>query len=307
MLSTSVENLKGFATTRPPLVVFMVCMGLFATVLLTLAYYVGTHEIRDPDISQDWNVFLKNFAELELCIKGNNSEQFSTQATTISKSLSKISPNTTPVSLARDSTIGQVLEYEGPRNYSVSLLLTIYPTRDFLSIPHNVTYLAGTIIGSQLGLAGLAADEAINITAELPYEWNTTHCRNPPFGCEPVQIYTCVHFQAAPLVFPTSRSPSMCEGLNETGIEYHARLFGYRHSKAHSTYYCRSHPTIKVNYKFNPTLAVWLSLNDRSVINLHLMNTSYFLFVMVVTLFCYAMLKGKPKNKLAKISDGIYF
>ena len=30
------------------------------------------------------------------------------------------------------------------------------------------------------------------------------------------------------------------------------------------------------------------------------MNTSYFLFVMVVTLFCYALLKGKPQLGKAK-------
>ena len=40
------------------------------------------------------------------------------------------------------------------RNYSVSLLLTIQPTKEFLSIPHNVTYLSGTVYGSQLGLQG---------------------------------------------------------------------------------------------------------------------------------------------------------
>ncbi len=47
-----VENLKGFASSRPPLVVFMVCMGCFAIVLLTLAYYVKSHEVPNPDISE---------------------------------------------------------------------------------------------------------------------------------------------------------------------------------------------------------------------------------------------------------------
>ena len=56
---TSYENLSGFASSRPPLVIFMVCMGLFAIVLLSLAYYVKWNEIQNPDISQvrifeDW-------------------------------------------------------------------------------------------------------------------------------------------------------------------------------------------------------------------------------------------------------------
>ena len=34
--------------------------------------------------------------------------------------------------------------------------------------------------------------------------------------------------------------------------------------------------------------------HDRSAINLHLMHTSYFLFVMVVMMMCYALVRGKP-------------
>ncbi len=56
------------------------------------------------------------------------------------------------------------------------------------------------------------------------------------------------------------RSPETCEGLNETGIEYHAKLMAHKPTKAYTTYYCRSHPVITVNYKFNPKLAVWLSM-----------------------------------------------
>ena len=52
---------------------------------------------------------------------------------------------------------------------------------------------------------GPAADEVINVTAELPYDFNNTQCRYP-YGCDPVQILTCVHFTASPTVFPTSRS-----------------------------------------------------------------------------------------------------
>lgn len=38
------------------------------------------------------------------------------------------------------------------------------------------------------------------------------------------------------------------------------------------------------------------SQDDRSLINLHLMHTSYFLFVMVITMFCYAVIKGRPSK-----------
>ena len=40
---------------------------------------------------------------------------------------------------------------------------------------------------------------------------------------------------------------------------------------------------------------------ERSAINLHLLHTSYFLMVMVITLFCYAIIRGKPlKTKITQ-------
>lgn len=54
-------------------------------------------------------------------------------------------------------------------------------------------------------LLGLAADEPILITMQLPYEWNNTDCRSSGHGCQMVKIYTCVLFQAADNVFPSGR------------------------------------------------------------------------------------------------------
>ena len=43
------------------------------------------------------------------------------------------------------------------RNYSVSMMLAVQPTLEFVSIPHNVTYLTGIITGSEIGLNGNVA------------------------------------------------------------------------------------------------------------------------------------------------------
>ncbi|KAL3206723.1 hypothetical protein MRX96_039973 [Rhipicephalus microplus] len=45
-------------------------------------------------------------------------------------------------------------------------------------------------------------------------------------------------------------------------------------------------------YKPNPDLTVMLSYGDRSLVNLHLIHTSYFLFFVVMTLACYAIIRG---------------
>lgn len=52
-----------------------------------------------------------------------------------------------------------------------------------------------------------------------------------------------------------------------------------------------------VYYALNLKLTVMVPNDDRSLINLHLMHTSYFLFVMgVITMFCYAVTKGRPSK-----------
>ena len=48
----AVDNFKRFASSKPPLMVFMICLGFFAVILLSLAYYVKTQELTNPDISQ---------------------------------------------------------------------------------------------------------------------------------------------------------------------------------------------------------------------------------------------------------------
>lgn len=294
MALSPVENLKGFVSSRPPLMIFVMCLGMFAIVLMTLGYYVKLTEVTNPDESQDWNVFLESFSDLHFCILNNNTDV--SQPTTVR-----------PAKPAKDYTTTKAdhstVAFDTMRNYSVSMLLTVHPTKEFLSIPHNLTRLNGAIRAGDLGLIDDTHEhELINIMMELPFEWNRTKCSRSG-QCDPVQFYACINLQGPSGVFPESRSPQTCESMNDTGVEYHARLHVERpHPVApSSTLSCHLRPMIRLKHSLDPTLTVWLSLHDRSVVNLHLLHTSYFLFVMVVTLLCYAVIRGhhghgyKPK------------
>jgi len=46
------ENLKGFAISRPPVIIFMVCIALISIILMTLAFIVKDNELKKPDVSQ---------------------------------------------------------------------------------------------------------------------------------------------------------------------------------------------------------------------------------------------------------------
>jgi hypothetical protein len=49
---TICENLKGFASSRPPLVMFMMCLGAFAIVLISLSHYFKFNDIYNPDLTE---------------------------------------------------------------------------------------------------------------------------------------------------------------------------------------------------------------------------------------------------------------
>ena len=46
------ENLKGHVTSRPPVVIFIGCMFLFAISVIILGYYFRHNDVRNYDISE---------------------------------------------------------------------------------------------------------------------------------------------------------------------------------------------------------------------------------------------------------------
>jgi len=52
LITSPYENLKGFAMSRPPVIIFMVCIALISVILMTLAFIVKDNELKKPDVSQ---------------------------------------------------------------------------------------------------------------------------------------------------------------------------------------------------------------------------------------------------------------
>ena len=46
------ENLKGHASSKPPMVVFVVCLFLFAVAMVSLGLYIKDNDIQDYDLSE---------------------------------------------------------------------------------------------------------------------------------------------------------------------------------------------------------------------------------------------------------------
>ncbi|XP_075761193.1 transmembrane protein 248 isoform X2 [Pelodiscus sinensis] len=267
------ENLKVYISSRPPLVVFMISVSAMAIAFLTLGYFFKIKEIKSPEMTEDWNTFLLRFNDLDFCISENETLKHLINDTTAPES-------TVPSGQARSSTQSpQTLEDSGPVNISVTITLTLDPLKPF----------------------GRESHEEMNITFTLPAAWNSDDCVLHGH-CEQVVFTTCMTVTAASSVFPVTVQPPHCvpETYSNATLWYKifttARDSNTKYAQDYNPFWCYKGAIGKVYHALNPKLTVIVPDDDRSLINLHLMHTSYFLFVMVITMFCYAVIKGRPSK-----------
>ncbi|XP_048838605.1 transmembrane protein 248 isoform X1 [Brienomyrus brachyistius] len=292
-LINPLENLKTYISSRPPLVIFMVSVSTVAIAFLTIGYFFKIKEIKSPELTEDWNTFLLRFNELDFCISENETLKHSLNESTTPES-------TVTSGQARPSTQApSLLEDPGPINISVPITLTLDPLRPFGGYSRNITHLYATILGQQVGLAGREAHEEINITFTLPASWNSDDCVLHG-RCEQGVFSTCMTITAASNVFPVTVQPPHCVPETYTNATSWYKIFttardsDTKYTQDYNPFWCYKGAIGKVYHALNPKLTVIVPDDDRSLINLHLMHTSYFLFVMVITMFCYAVIKGRP-------------
>ncbi|XP_069677609.1 transmembrane protein 248-like [Periplaneta americana] len=257
-------NLKGFATSRPPLMVFTLCLTAFALTTLSLAYFVRhSDNIPNPDVRLDWSRFLKHLSSFDLCVlpdlTGNSSRA---------------------VDEEQNDGFGNV-------SIAVTASLSLVP-----ALPHNITVAGVLPVGAWSPMCNTetSADAAaLNMSLVLP--------QNVSQGDD-----VCVTFVGPRSLLPVVSAPPSCmpSAVPQLGTSgrlmvrsREAEVLGERVDDD----WCKGGTVLRMVYRSNPQLTVMLTGSDRSLINLHLIHTSYFLFVMAMTLVCYALIKGKPKQK----------
>lgn len=291
-LLNPIENLRGYVTNRPPLVIFMVSVSALAIAFLTIGYFFKIKEIKSPELTEDWNTFLLRFNEVDLCVSENETIKHGLNEST--------TPDSPVVTSGRSSTqTPLLLDDPGPINISVPITLTLDPQRPFGGYSRNITHLYATVLGQQVGLSGREAHEEVNITFTLPVSWSSDDCVLHGH-CEQVVFSTCMTITAASNIFPVTVQPPHCVPETYTNATSWYKVFttvrdsDTKYSQDYNPFWCYKGAIGKVYHALNPKLTVIVPDDDRSLINLHLMHTSYFLFVMVITMFCYAVIKGRP-------------
>ncbi|AWO99688.1 Transmembrane protein 248 isoform 2 [Scophthalmus maximus] len=293
-LLNPIENLRSYINNRPPLVIFMISVSAVAIAFLTIGYFFKIKEIKSPELTEDWNTFLLRFNELDFCVSENETIKHGLNESTTPESMVVTSGQ------ARSSTQATLLlEDSGPINISVPITLTLDPQRPFGGYSRNITHLYATVLGQQVGLSGREAHEEINITFTLPVSWNSDECVLHGH-CEQVVFSTCMTISGASNIFPVTVQPPHCVPETYTNATSWYKVFttvrdsDTKYSQDYNPLWCYKGAIGKVYHALNPKLTVIVPDDDRSLINLHLMHTSYFLFVMVITMFCYAVIKGRP-------------
>uniref|UniRef100_A0A452DHX5 Transmembrane protein 248 n=1 Tax=Bos taurus TaxID=9913 RepID=A0A452DHX5_BOVIN len=271
------ENLKLYISSRPPLVVFMISVSAMAIAFLTLGYFFKIKEIKSPEMAEDWNTFLLRFNDLDLCVSENETLKHLTNDTAAPES-------TVTSGQARTSTQSpQPLEDAGPVNISVAITLTLDPLKPFGGYSRNVTHLYSTILGHQIGLSGTLSG------SQLPQALSGHSCYHTEYETPCLAPFSC-------------RQPPHCvpDTYSNATLWYKifttARDANTKYAQDYNPFWCYKGAIGKVYHALNPKLTVIVPDDDRSLINLHLMHTSYFLFVMVITMFCYAVIKGRPSK-----------
>ncbi|ESN97747.1 hypothetical protein HELRODRAFT_185894 [Helobdella robusta] len=266
------ENLKHFVKKKPPLVLFLVVLVIFSLITMSIGAYVKTAQLKSTDIKKDWNIFLNGFSRVSFCLSSNSS----------------LSPNL--------STTDKSATNYTSKNITIPLKITVQPSPSFVHQRHNLTILSGLLSAHDIGIKG--SNAMLEVFTELPHVWTSSDngdevCKDDV--CPPVTLFACVTIADHSSLFPTSNiPPGTCKPTtNNTSLPTNA-IFKSPHSST-----CKSGESkIKFEHKLDPLLTIYLSLSDKQVINLHLLHTSIILFAIILTIFLFALFRGKRKTNV---------
>ncbi|XP_072043847.1 transmembrane protein 248-like [Amphiura filiformis] len=279
------ENLKGHASSKPPMVVFVVCLFLFAVAMVSLGLYIKDNAIQDYDLSEDWNSFLDEFSSQQFCLMLNDTTH--TEIPNYENETVTVTMDTAEESVVEEAVL------ENKNNHTMSVYLTLDSSVYLSKMPPNVTLFASVLPASVFGFKD--ADEQVHVLFELPEPFKPALCK-PNVHCAAVSTHTCLTLIATEAIFPTTKAPAVCNNVSDTRREYTSAWLSAKTQSSNDSW-CSQGITAHAHHRFDPRLTVMLSAAERSIINLHLMYTSYFLFVMVITWVCYALLKGPPAKQ----------
>lgn len=270
-----VTSLRSTLVHHPPAVVFFLCLLLLAGAFIGIGIYTENHDIRNPDITLDWDQILGSIASLRFCTDVNSTEFLGGKQEDESPLL--LDHGVDSISNASQNTRGVV---------HVSFLVPL------VCIGDDPCYnsISATLLGSQLGLKGVAGKELFNISLFLhlqPQLSNTNSKlasdQNLPTiaGTKPKSSISCLKIAAPVHLLPLRLKPPECP-LNENPEKPPVRTVAAESYKQSSH---NAPPCLSLKLTPDPKLTVQLTQEEKALARYHLMLVSIVLLA-VCSMMC---------------------
>lgn len=293
------ENFRNFLSSRPPLVLFVVCIGMIAIAFISYAYYIKYNDVYNPDVQEKLEKFAKNVTGLNLCTKLSNQSWV-------------LAHNAKPANVTLEDVF---FHYNLNNSRKISAYNTIsFPVTVSVSflkkkglLPNPITDFISAFPVSVLGVSG--ENENMSLAMEMvPKEPVSLKCLTEV--CL-VEYEMCATVIAPEGILPNTRQPYLNECMFPKDNSSNAFLawldVSAPSSRAddHSLAECKSSILLKAE-PIKEQLTVLLTLEKRSEVNMHLMHSSYFLFVVVLTILLFGILTGGGERKHARNQGNHY-
>lgn len=246
-------------TTKPPLVIFTSSLAAFALALMGVSLYLEGHKthILNPDV-KDWNQFYEALSNLKVCIPKHS----------VTNELKELNIH----NLVNDSL--NILDDNPKMNITKSVLLDIHFTdlksKDFMGLSYR-----GHVVAKHLQYKRDMNILDISITFPNP---------NKKKG------HPCVTFHGPQYLLPNAakaESPEMCSPQNVTSDKI--RIVDIVNPQMTEEDWCQDGTQTGIKISPNKSLNVYLTKDDVTLIQLHILYTTCLLFFMMVVLGLYAI------------------
>lgn len=301
------QSLRSFAHGHPPLLVFTLCLTVLGVTMVALAYVIGETDLPNPDVDMDWNVFLTRLSELHYCVGPRSNLEKPVVRHNASSAVAANSTAGVPAVKVVDRAnsmyaawpdIGTEPVERGPDVlYHMSV-----PSTFFAEAVSSPVQWKGNVSGYMLGISGKRSRDHLQLTMLL---WVNLNGSSPCVGKDcMVSTNMCLVLHGPSRLFPKTKRPQKCDLPAAPPTVLQPIFLQRSAADTGGKVNCTGGMWTKFLYKADPDLTVMLSYSDRVLVNIHLINTSYFLFFMVMTLACYAVVWGRsPKVKGDKVLD----
>ncbi|XP_058264878.1 transmembrane protein 248 [Hemibagrus wyckioides] len=256
-----VTNLRSRIIHHPPVTVFFMCLLVLAGAFISIGIYSQNHDIKNPDISMDWNQMLGSLANLKFCTQLNDSDVLN----------EKPDMNSPPLLTHADELINSTQH----KSEVISKLLLVPLMNVGDSLDHDS--ISATLLGSQLGLKGSAGKQTLNITLFLdiqtPISATDSALLQKPSNMQtkPQAYNSCLKITAPSHILPQTPSPPQCpfNKNQENGISPVRALAVQSVKKSSNTPSC-----LNLEFTPDPKLTVLLTQDEKILARYHLLLVS---------------------------------